>query len=93
MDTNSAGARWNPGNGPELQFADTPDILTNGCLVNDGNWHFVAGVSDGSADALYLDGVLAKTGASVGSVAGTTLDALLGGSPSFLVPVYNGKRP
>lgn len=90
MDATAAGARFNPGNGPELQFLDTPDILTNGCLVNDGNWHFVAGVSDGATNGLYIDGVLARTGTSVGSITGSTLDALLGGSPNNIVPVYNG---
>jgi hypothetical protein len=90
MDATAAGARFNPGNGPELQFANSPDILTNGCLVNDGRWHFVAGVSDGTNDFLYLDGIPAKSGSAVGSITSSTLDALIGGDPAFLVPVFNG---
>jgi len=90
MDNNAAGLRFNPGNGPELQFTNTPDILTNGFLANDGNWHFVAGVSDGTNDYLYIDGLLARTAANAGSVAGTNGDALLGGDPSTLVPIWNG---
>src|SRR5262249_53051270 len=90
MDNVSAGNRFNPGNGPELQFTNIQDVVTNGFLVNDGNWHFVAGVSDGTNDSLYIDGLLARTAANVGSVAGTNGDALLGGDPSTLVPIFNG---
>jgi hypothetical protein len=90
MDDKFAGLRFNPGNNPELQFANTSDILTNGVLANDGNWHFVAGVSDGTNDFLYIDGVLAKSAAGVGSIVGSTQDALLGGDPSTLVPLFNG---
>ena len=61
LDT-SAGNRFNPGNGPELQFANVTDELTNGMYLNDANWHFVAGVSDGTNDSLYLDGLLVKSG-------------------------------
>ena len=87
---NNSGVRFNPGNGPELQFTNTSDVVANGAVINDGNWHFIAGVSDGTNDSLYVDGALLKTGASVGAVAGSTLDALLGGSPQSQVPVWNG---
>lgn len=90
MDNVGAGVRFNPGNGPELQFTNVQDVVTNGFLANDGNWHFVAGVSDGTNDYLYIDGLLARSGASVGSIAGTNGDALLGGDPSTLIPLYNG---
>jgi len=42
MDSLS-GNRFNPGNGPELQFANISDELTNGMFVNNNTWHFVAG--------------------------------------------------
>jgi hypothetical protein len=90
MDATAAGLRFNPGNGPELQFTNTPDIVTNGYLVNDGKWHFVAGVSDGTTDYLYIDGLLARSAPNVGSIVGTNGDALLGGDPTALIPTYNG---
>jgi hypothetical protein len=90
LDTGADGLRFNPGNNPELQFANLADNITNGFLVNDGNWHFVAGVSDGTNDSLYIDGLLAKSGTGVGSIVGTNGDALLGGDPGNLVPLFNG---
>jgi len=90
LDT-SAGNRFNPGNGPELQFANVTDELTNGMYLNDGNWHFVAGVSDGTNDSLYLDGLLVKSGVNEGVVAtGSTRDVILGGDPQYLAPPASG---
>ena len=89
MDNVAGGARFNPGNNPELQFVSTSDIVTNHAVVNDGSWHFVAGVSDGTTASLYIDGVLVKSGTGVGSIAGSTEDFLLGGDPDNLVPVWN----
>lgn len=83
------GNRFNPGNGPELSFANTADMVTNGFRFNDGNWHMVAGVFDGTNDLLYLDGVLAKSGTPVGSIVGTNLDLVLGGDPQYSAPTAN----
>jgi len=66
--------RWNPGNGPEIQ---TP------VSYNDGNWHQVVGVSDGSKAYLYVDGQLSISGAGVGSLGGTLLDLFIGGAPDY----------
>ncbi|HWD92495.1 MAG TPA: DUF2341 domain-containing protein [Verrucomicrobiae bacterium] len=90
MDHTANNVRFNPGNNPELQFANVTDAVTNGFLVNDGNWHFVTGVSDGTNDYLYIDGLLAKSGTGVGNIVGTNGDALLGGDPGNLVPIFNG---
>ncbi|PWU16452.1 MAG: hypothetical protein C5B50_13470 [Verrucomicrobia bacterium] len=81
---------WNPGNGPELGGVNLADVLTNGFMVNDGNWHMAVGVSDGTTNGLYVDGALFKTGTAVGNITGSTLDALIGGSPNHTVPTYNG---
>lgn len=79
--------RFNPGAGPELQFASNLHGATNGFQFNDGQWHFVAGVFDGTNDYLYLDGRLALTNATaVGSIIGSTRDIILGGSPSYTTP-------
>jgi len=66
--------RWNPGNGPEL---------TSPVAYNDGVWHQVVGVSDGSKDYLYVDGQLSISGSGVGALGGTPLDLLIGGAPDY----------
>jgi hypothetical protein len=91
LDLN-AGVQFNPGNGPLLQFANVTDELLNGMFVNDGNWHLVAGVSDGTNDFLYIDGLLAKSGTAVGTNAGSLFDVILGGDPQYMAPqtIANG---
>ena len=66
--------RWNPGAGPELASPGN---------YNDGAWHQVVGVSDGSIDYLYVDGALATTGSNVVALAGSALDLLIGGAPDY----------
>lgn len=67
-------AIWNSGAG-EI-------VSTN--ILNDGNWHFVAGVYDGSKNYLYVDGALNNSGtATHGIVGNTTDDLLLGGDPDY----------
>jgi hypothetical protein len=86
-----ASIHFNAGNGPELQFANTADVVTNHFVLNDGKWHMAAGVSDGTTEYLYLDGVLAKTNTTaLGSIVGTNLDVMIGGDPQYTVPTYNG---
>ena len=85
----NSDTHFNPGNGPELQFANVADVVTNGFYCNDGNWHFMVGSSDGSTDSLYVDGRLAKTGTSVASIAGTVRDVILGGDPQWTTPSAN----
>jgi hypothetical protein len=82
----TAGNRFNPGAGPELLFGSAAAEVNSGFFLNDGNWHFAAGVSDGTNDYLYLDGVLAKSGTSVASIVGTNLDVILGGDPQYTAP-------
>src|SRR5204862_316176 len=61
-----------------------------GMFLNDGNWHFAAGVSDGTSDYLYLDGLLVKSNTAVGAVVGSLQDVILGGDPQYLGPAANG---
>lgn len=87
LDNTSGGNHFNPGNGPELQFLNIHDALLNGGYVNDGNWHFLAGVSDGTNDFMYVDGVLVKSGTGEGVVsAGSAQDVILGGDPQYMAP-------
>ena len=53
-------------------------------IFNDGNWHFAAGVYDGTNNYLYVDGSLNNFAAAGGGVAGNTNDGVfLGGDPDF----------
>ncbi|HEV2436752.1 MAG TPA: LamG-like jellyroll fold domain-containing protein, partial [Verrucomicrobiae bacterium] len=76
---------FNPGPGPELQFANPADVATNGFAFNDGQWHMVAGVSDGTNEYLYLDGALAKASNNPAglNIVGNAADLLLGGDSQY----------
>jgi hypothetical protein len=76
---------FNPGPGPELQFTTSADVATNGFAFNDGQWHMAAGVSDGTNEYLYLDGVVAKTNGNAAgiNIVGSSRDLLLGGDPQY----------
>ena len=87
--TNSAGIRFNPGNGPELGFLDTQEAIANKFFCNDGKWHLASGVFDGTNDYLYIDSVLIKTGTAVGSIVGTNLNLMIGGDPTYTAPTAN----
>jgi hypothetical protein len=68
-------AHWSSGNnGGEITSAKT---------VNDGNWHFLAGVYDGSKNLLYIDGALDSTTETSGALSGSTSDIYLGGAPDY----------
>jgi hypothetical protein len=75
--------RFNPGPGTELTQT-IPTAAANGFEMNDGNWHFVAGVLGGNADYLYLDGRLALTNTSTAAIAGSPNDIVLGADPQYL---------
>ena len=36
-------------------------MITNHASDNDGNWHMIAGVTDGTNAYMYLDGILYKS--------------------------------
>jgi hypothetical protein len=69
-------AHWASGdNGGEIISAAT---------INDGNWHFLAGVYDGSQNFLYVDGALDGSAAATGNITGNSSDVLLGGAPDYI---------
>lgn len=81
---------FNPGP-VELQFANPQDMITNHAVDNDGNWHMIAGVTDGTNAYMYLDGFLVKS-TNVGggiNITGSGTDVLLGGDPQFTAASYN----
>lgn len=56
----------------EIQYyvgrADGNSILCSLAIINDGKWHFLAGVSDNSVgDILYIDGVFQESASFVGA--------------------------
>lgn len=81
---------FNAGPGPELQAATAAQVITNGFALNDGNWHMVAGISDGTNEYLYLDGSLALSNNNPAGIkiVGTTDDLLLGGDPEYTYPAW-----
>ncbi len=71
---------WNSGAG----------AISSTNVLNDGHWHFAAGVYDGSNDYLYVDGTLNNFGPAPGPVAGNASDdILLGGDPDYTLAGNN----
>jgi Concanavalin A-like lectin/glucanases superfamily len=81
MDGNGLN-RYNSGNGPELAQS-IAGAGNNGFEFNDGNWHFIAAVSDTAQNYLYLDGRLAFQAGTEGSIGGSLRDVVLGGDPQY----------
>ncbi|HLH56083.1 MAG TPA: DUF2341 domain-containing protein [Verrucomicrobiae bacterium] len=87
LGQNGADVHFNPGPGPELQFTNLQQMIAGGFTVNDGKWHMVAGVSDGTTETLYIDGIaaLSATVPSGIQIAGSTNDLILGGDSQYTV--------
>jgi hypothetical protein len=85
MGTVGGDNEFNPGPGPQLQFATPASVATNSFALNDGSWHMAAGVSDGTNAYLYLDGALALSNsvATGINIASNSLDVLIGGDPQY----------
>lgn len=90
--TGDAENHFNPGPGPELQFTTAAQVNNNGFAFNDGAWHMVAGISDGTNEYLYLDGSLALSNNNPTGIkiVGSTQDLLLGGDPTYTYPTWGG---
>lgn len=75
LDGTTGLVDWNLYNGG--QIASTS-------VINDGNWHFLAGVFDGSHSYLYVDGALNASGsASLGLLGEPGVDLFLGGDADY----------
>jgi hypothetical protein len=59
-------------------FTSASTALTATTAVNDGRWHHLTGVYDGSNMLLYIDGVLNNSTAKTGNIASTSRSAMLG---------------
>lgn len=65
-------------------YWQTPDgnvVTTTDLTLNDGNWHHVVGVADGTTASLYVDGDLLQSSASNSN--STTHPLEIGGDPGF----------
>lgn len=82
---NGGHIRWNPGAGPEIASPNN---------YNDGLWHHVVGVCDGSSGNayLYVDGQLSTSGTGVGGLAGSAEDLLIGGAPDYTTGDRSGSQ-
>jgi hypothetical protein len=63
--------------------------ITSARVYNDGNWHHLVATCNttnfgGSAEVLYVDGVVDSTAASAFNFAGSLQDVLIGGDPQYL---------
>jgi Concanavalin A-like lectin/glucanases superfamily len=67
-------------------------ILTNNAgsvasttIVNDGDWHFVAGVYDGFNNYIYVDGALNDSAGASGTISTDSRDVYLGGDSAYTI--------
>jgi hypothetical protein len=66
------------------------DQVNGAISVNDGGWHHVVGVYDGSAMKLYIDGVLDTSVASSGTIATNTFAVQIGQNAEQAGRNWNG---
>jgi len=69
------------------RFADglaNPDVI-GPTRIDDGHWHFLSGVYDGSQSFLYVDGLLAAATNAPATVPGNSFDLWIGGAPDYPV--------
>jgi len=76
-DLDASGvAHWADGGNPDA---------VGQTFVNDGNWHFFAGVYDGTTVYVYIDGVLDGTNTATGGIGGDpTADMVIGGVGDYI---------
>ena len=67
-------------------WTNSAGSVSSSVVVNDGNWHFVAGVYDGFNNYIYVDGVQNNFASASGTIASdTNRDIYLGGNAQFTV--------
>jgi hypothetical protein len=75
LDGTTGRVGWNLSGGNNLASSN---------ILNDGNWHLVAGVFDGATSYLYVDGALNASAVAVNGLSGEPeADLLLGGNADF----------
>jgi TolA-binding protein len=79
----TAATRWD-GSG------EVPWAVTGTTSVNDGKWHHIAGVFDGSALYLYIDGVLEAAKCAANSIDVSTYEVCIGENAQVPGRQWNG---
>jgi len=83
----SQGTDWSlnlVGTNGTVAWSNGAGLVNSTNILNDGNWHFVAGVYDGIKNYLYVDGALNNSMPASGGLAGDGSDDLyLGGNAAF----------
>ncbi|HEY5909336.1 MAG TPA: LamG domain-containing protein, partial [Verrucomicrobiae bacterium] len=75
LDGTTGRVAWNLGAG---------GVVTSSTILNDGNWHFLAGTYDGLATSLYVDGALDGSVSGPATLVGdTTSTVVLGGNALY----------
>jgi hypothetical protein len=70
-------------------FADNGPDATGVTFINDGNWHYFAGVFDGTSNLLYIDGVLDAQVAATLPIPGSTVNAVIGAAGDYVTSPPN----
>ncbi len=68
--------------GGQPHWADAGPDVVSATTINDGNWHQLVGVYDGTTQRLYVDGQPAGT-PQTGAPAGNTGNVWIGGAPDY----------
>ncbi|MEG4838227.1 DUF4347 domain-containing protein, partial [Microcoleus sp. B9-D4] len=83
------------GTGNSLEFAIGTDagtqVVVGTTNVNDGQWHHVAAVYNGSTMSLYIDGVLEGTLNYAGGIPTNAFDVLIGANAQVTGRNFNGQ--
>jgi len=82
LDGTTGRIVWNLYNGGQV---------TSTNILNDGNWHFVAGVYTGTTSLLYVDGKLNSSAAATGLASEPSVHLYLGGNADYTL-VGNNQR-
>jgi hypothetical protein len=73
----------------QAHFADPGGDVIDNATINDGNWHQLIGVYDGTTQFLYVDGVL--VGSATASGGPTSTDPVrIGGAPDYGNRFFDG---
>ena len=73
----------------EIRWAGTNSFDTSGANINNGNWHHLAVVADGSSSFIYVDGVLNATGGNKIQASSNTSDFNIGSRAGIIGVVGN----
>jgi len=68
----------------------TNSDLQSSALVNDGNWHLVSAVYNGTTKMIYIDGVLDASIAASGSISNNNYDVWFGSNSEQTAWYFNG---